>query len=241
MDTFLFDLDGTLLPMDQEEFISIYFRGITKKLIPYGIDPKTLIEMISKGTNAMILNDGSMLNSERFWKTAAHFLGERIHDYEDIFLNYYDNEFMNAKAATTASPVAKECIYNLIKKGYRVILATNPLFPQIATYNRIKWAGLKPEDFEWITTYENSSYCKPNLKYYEEILQKLKLTADQCIMVGNDVGDDMVAAKTGMDTYLVTDCLINHVHEDISQYKNGSLKDLLEFILRLPDLKNGKN
>lgn len=34
MDTILFDLDGTLLPMDQEVFIKHYFGGITKKCAP---------------------------------------------------------------------------------------------------------------------------------------------------------------------------------------------------------------
>lgn len=237
MNTFLFDLDGTLLPMDQDEFINIYFRGIAKKMIPYGIDPKALVDTIMEGTHAMIKNDGSMFNCERFWKTASNVFGKNVLEYENIFLDYYENEFQRTKEATTQNPLAKECINSLINKGYRVILATNPLFPRVATYSRIKWAGLKPEDFEWITTYENSSYCKPNLKYFEEILHNLNLTPNQCIMIGNDVSDDMVASKIGMDTFLVTDCLINHVNEDISQYKNGSLSDLLDFISGLPAIK----
>jgi len=31
--------------------------------------------------------------------------------------------------------------------GFRVALATNPIFPAIATEKRIRWAGLTPEDF----------------------------------------------------------------------------------------------
>ena len=78
------------------------------------------------------------------------------------------------------------------------MLATNPLFPPTATQSRIRWAGLTPEDFEFITTYDNSSFCKPNPDYYREILGKLNLNAGECLMVGNDVGEDMIARTLGM-------------------------------------------
>jgi len=34
------DLDGTLLPMDNDEFTRGYFRLLTLKLAPHGYDPK---------------------------------------------------------------------------------------------------------------------------------------------------------------------------------------------------------
>ena len=34
--TILFDLDGTLLPMQQDEFTTEYFDGLSKKLAFYG-------------------------------------------------------------------------------------------------------------------------------------------------------------------------------------------------------------
>jgi len=237
MDTFLFDLDGTLLPMDQDKFVDIYFKGIAKKFAPYGRDPKTLISVVWEGTKAMIGNDGTMSNCERFWNTAGRLLGNNISEYEKIFNDYYENEFQMLKDVTEPVWESRECIRLLKDKGYRIVLATNPLFPRIATYSRIRWAGLNPEDFAWITTYENSSYCKPNVKYYEEILGILGLVPEQCIMVGNDVTDDMSAEIIGMDTYLVTDCLINTQNKDTDSYKKGSLNELLDFIKSLPDIK----
>lgn len=233
MNIFLFDLDGTLLPMDQEQFIEIYFMGVAKKLIPYGMDPKTFINTIKEGTMAMIYNDGTMSNEERFWNTVIGLQGKKIRDLEPVFLDYYRNEFNEARASTTINPLAKECIKHLKNMGYRIILATNPLFPPIATHNRIKWAGLDPEDFELITTYDNSSYCKPNIKYYEEILNKLGVKSNQCIMVGNNVKEDMIASTIGIDTFLVTDCLLNPENKDISQYKNGTMSEFYEFIKKL--------
>ena len=93
--------------------------------------------------------------------------------------NYYDKEYILAKSATKPNPYANLLIKELKSKGYNLILATNPLFPRIATLNRIKWAGLDENDFTLITTYENSHFCKPNLKYYEEIINKLNLNKDE--------------------------------------------------------------
>ena len=45
----LFDLDGTLLPMDQDEFVKAYFGGIAKKLAPYGYEPNKLVKSIWAG------------------------------------------------------------------------------------------------------------------------------------------------------------------------------------------------
>ena len=112
----------------------------------------------------------------------------------------------------------------------RIVLATNPLFPSIATESRMRWAGLAPDDFELYTTYENSSFCKPNPKYYEEILGKLGVSAEECLMVGNDVTEDMIAETLGMKVFLLTDCLINKENKDISAFVNGSFSELMEFL-----------
>ena len=234
MDTFLFDLDGTLLPMDQEYFTRVYFKGIAKKLIPYGFEEKTLINTINEGVMAMILNDGTITHEERFWTTIIKFHGEEIRDLEPVFLDYYNNEFQDAKVSTSVHPLVKESILQLKKKGYRIILATNPLFPPLATHKRIKWAGLEPEDFELVTTFDNSSYCKPNIKYYQEILSRQGLSSSQCLMVGNNVKEEMIATTIGIEGFLVTDCLINPDGVDISKYRNGSINDLFEYIKELP-------
>ena len=111
------------------------------------------------------------------------------------------------------------------------VLATNPLFPHTATDNRMRWAGLKPEDFSFYTTYENSRYCKPNPKYYEEILQKLNLKPEECIMVGNDLEEDILPTeKLGMQGFLLTDFLINKEDKDISGYLQGDFTELIQYL-----------
>ena len=150
-----------------------------------------------------------------------------------VFDRYYEENFDDVKAVCGYQPAAAEIIAELKKAGIRVVLATNPIFPSIATRKRIGWAGLEPEMFEIVTTYENSKYCKPNLCYYQALLQQLDVAPEECLMVGNDVGDDMVVQALGMKTYLLTDCLINKTEHDISDYDHGSFSELRQLIHRL--------
>ena len=228
--TILFDLDGTLLPMDQDQFTYTYFKELAVKLAPLGFDPKALAGNIWAGVAAMVKNDGSVPNEEAFWQEVSHIYGETVRNHIPVFEEFYANEFQKAKSFCGFSPESKEIVEKIKKAGYKVVLATNPIFPAIATQSRIRWAGLVPEDFELVTTYENSRFCKPNPDYYREILEKLDLDSADCLMVGNDVEEDMVAGTMGMQVFLLTDCLINRDNRDISQFPNGGFPELLEFI-----------
>lgn len=228
--TVLFDLDGTLLPMDLEEFTKEYLTLLAKKLAPYGYDPKQLTNTIWAGTGAMVKNDGSRTNEEAFWEVFAQVYGERTQTDKPLFDGFYEKEFHQAKVICGYNPEAAKTVRQLRKMGYRIVLATNPLFPAVATQARIRWAGLEPSDFELYTTYENSSFSKPNTAYYQQILSRLGLSAEECLMVGNDVTEDMVARKLGMHVFLLTDCLLNKDGVDISLFPNGSFPQLLEYI-----------
>lgn len=226
----LFDLDGTLLPMDQDVFVKTYFKGIAARLAPHGYEPKALIDAIWCGTMKMIQNDGHITNEEAFWQDFASRYGEKGLQDITLFEKFYEENFDAVQAVCGYQPMAGEVIARLKKAGIRVALATNPIFPSIATHKRIRWAGLQVEDFEWITTYENSKYCKPNLRYYQEVLERLGVAPEDCLMVGNDVGDDMVAEELGMQVFLLTDCLINKTDKDLSSYPNGGFDELLRFL-----------
>ena len=157
-----FDLDGTLLPMDQNVFIEAYIGGMTKKMAPHGYDPRKLAKAVWVGTAAMTANDGSVTNDEVFWKAFSAAYGKDCRVDESLFNDFYVNEFQDVAKSCGFDPRAKEVIDLLKEKELHRVLATNPLFPAIATQSRIRWAGLDPKDFELITTYENASFCKPN-------------------------------------------------------------------------------
>ncbi|MBR1731038.1 MAG: HAD family hydrolase, partial [Ruminococcus sp.] len=234
-----FDLDGTMLPMDQDEFVKIYFLELCKRFCPeLKMDDKSLVKAIWKATGAMIKNERVEPNIDAFWKTFAQICGEKVLAYKDDFDDYYVNEFNKCKKVCGFNPAVSETIKVLRSKGYTTVAATNPIFPAVATNNRLTWAGVSKDDFELVTTYENSSSCKPNPQYFTEIAQKLNLQPAQCLMVGNDIDEDMIAASSlGMDVFLVKECMINRADKDISRYKQGSFKDFLNYARMMPDVK----
>lgn len=234
LNTILFDLDGTLLPMpDQELFLKAYMKALAGRIAPLGYEPKKLIDTVLRGTGAVIANNGEETNEKVFWKFFCGVFGEEALHHLPVFEEFYRNEFQQVSVTCGCDARAAKLIAALKEKGYRLVLATNPLFPAVATHSRVRWAGMRAEDFEWITTYENSSFCKPNVRYYEEVVRKLSLDPAQCLMVGNDVREDMIAGKLGMKTFLLTDNLINREGEDIEKYPHGSFEELEMYIGQL--------
>lgn len=228
-----FDLDGTLLPMNQDDFIKDYLESLTSKLAIHDYEPTTTGKAIYSSVFAMINNDGSTTNENAFWNSLKLICGDNERDSEQIYIDYYQKEFEYNKKNCWVNEKAKIVIDKIKDLGLKMVLATNPLFPKIATDQRIAWAGIDKNAFELITTYENSSYCKPNIKYYEEILEKLGVNPKECLMVGNDALEDMVTLEIGMKAFLLTDCLINTRGIDINKFKHGGFNDLLNYIYEL--------
>ncbi len=226
-----FDLDGTLLPLDIDEFCKYYFGLLAAKMAPHGYEPKRFVNAILSGTKQMYKNDGTRKNEEAFWADFCADFGERAREDIPIFDEFYQNEFDKAKSACGFDRQAAPTVQACREMGLRVAIATNPLFPRIATYKRLCWAGVDPETVEFFTTYEDSCFCKPNPAYFREVAARLGLAPEECLMVGNDVGEDMAAAKAGMRVFLlVNDYLINKTGESIDAYPHGGFAELLEFV-----------
>ena len=236
IDTVLFDLDGTLLPMDQDKFLELYMNALGTTFAPDGYDPKLLVSSVWKGTGAMVRNDGTMSNRERFWQVFSQVMGQNMLSREEVFVEFYKNQFGEAKAATSYQPLSDKVVKLLKSKGYTVVLATNPLFPAIATHRRMGWAGLSAEDFALITTYEEETYCKPSLDYYSSILKRLGKEPEQCMMVGNDVDEDMCSVELGLTGYLLTDCLLNRHEKPLEGFLTGSFEEFCRYAEELPAL-----
>ena len=222
-----FDLDGTLLPMDQDAFVRAYFSLLARWAAPRGYEPGKLADTVWQGTAAMIHNDGRRANEAVFWQAFVDAYGETALADRPFFDAFYREAFQRARTACGFAPQASQAVRLVRDKGFRAVLATNPVFPAAATESRIRWAGLSPEDFEAYTTYENASFCKPNLRYFEELAARLGLAPEACLMVGNDVEEDMVARELGMRVFLLTDCLLNPSGRDISSFPHGDFDALM--------------
>ena len=92
MKTILFDLDGTLLPMNQKLFTERYLYGLAAFVAPYGFEPEEVISSVWKGTGAMVQNDGTMTNEERFWQVFQSLTGRGSPEDRELFLKFYETE-----------------------------------------------------------------------------------------------------------------------------------------------------
>lgn len=228
--TILFDLDGTLLPMDQEEFIKTYFYELTKRMAAYGFDADQLTKWIWEGTKAMVMNDGTVTNREVFYKVFEEVSGYEHKTYEPVFNEFYTQEFDTVKKILGDSYGQKEMLDQLRNRGFKLILATAPIFPRIAVETRLSWIGLRTDDFDYVTSYENSCYCKPNPAYYQEIFDKNGCDPKECLMIGNNAREDMSAAKLGAETFLLTDYLEKTESEHAAKFRNGNVSELKAYL-----------
>ena len=225
-----FDLDGTLLPMNEDEFVGVYFDLLCKKVKVLGYEPNKLIETVVKGTEAMFKNDGSRSNKDAFWELFKEYYGEDKLKDISYFDSFYTNEFKGTKIACKDNPFAKEIIDFCNKNLEYTILSTNPIFPYNGTLTRMGFINLKEEDFTYITSYENSSFSKPNPKYFETLLEKFNLKSEEVILFGNNTLEDAYcASKVGIKTYLVDGFIIDKQNL-ISNYDLIQMEDIIPII-----------
>ena len=109
----LFDLDGTLLPIDQETFTKAYFAELAQKVAPLGYEKEPFLDAVWQGTIAMVGGNGKETNRERFWDSFARSLGRDARALEPTLLSFYTQEFDRVGGEET------------IHVDVRIIAATN--------------------------------------------------------------------------------------------------------------------
>lgn len=229
----LFDLDGTLLPLDTDRFFESYFRLLVPRFARL-VEPRLFYQSVVESTGIMIHNlDPALTNEAVFEATFYPRVGLGPEVLKPLFMDFYRGDFRQLRQVAAETPLSRLVVQRAVEKGLEVILATNAVFPLEAIEERMRWAGI--HDFPWrlITSYERMHFCKPHLHYYKEILSISNLKPGECLMVGNDLEEDVVAGKLGMKTFLVTDYLIQRGNSLRPDY-TGSLSDLLAFVDALP-------
>lgn len=233
IDTVLFDYDGTLFQANQEKFMKIYFKTLCAKVEPLGYDEEEFVKAVGIGIKAMLGNDGNQTNYQRFWQGFVSVLGEDSRCIEETVLSFYENEFNMVNEYLQIDINHNKLICDLKRRGYTLVLASNPVFPPVAVQMRLSWVGLSIDDFDHITHYQNSSYCKPNLHYYEEIFKAVDKKPQQCLMIGNDILEDGCASQLGAQVYVVTDMLDGEFSAELTDIPHGSFSNVEAYISSL--------
>lgn len=200
----LFDLDNTLILFEEVKFLSGYYPVLSARFA--GIFPDgQFAERLMKATIELRNNDGSQSNRELFLGAFGDGLNVNRDEVWARFEQFFSHDFDIFKDAVTAAPGAGEAFRHVKDLGLKIVVATNPIWPLVVQKKRLAWAGLGDIDVDLITHIDNMSFCKPQLGYFRQICQLIEVKPEECLMVGDDPANDMVAARTGMKTYQTTD------------------------------------
>ncbi len=224
----LFDLDGTLLDSDMETFLPPYLERISAR-IAHLMPPEKFIADLFRATEAMVANDGRATNEEVFAATFYPLIGRSRDEMEPIFARFYQEDFPGLARYARRKPEARSVVGRVFDLGYDVVIATNPLFPEVAIRQRLAWAGVDDFPYRLVTTYENSRYAKPNPRYFSWIADLLGYPPAACLVVG-DEEMDMVAAHAGCPTFLVTSSATRLSAATPPPTYSGNLEDVVALL-----------
>ena len=204
--TLLLDLDDTLLNTNIDSFIPAYFQALAKELAPH-IAPEIMLRALMSGTKRMMESDDFSQTLEQVFNAVFYpQINSSREKIADALENFYDHVFPTLGGVTTPKPEAKPFIDWAFSQGFRIAIATDPIFPRKATYHRLRWAGFEPEQFEIVSSFEHFHFTKTHPAYYAEVLGRMGWPDGPVLMVGNDLERDIRPAQMlGLATYHVDD------------------------------------
>ena len=192
--TLLLDLDDTLLSNDIDQFQKVYLQRLAEFLRQF-VAPDAMLHQMSKAVHAMLSKDTALGTLQDTFDANFYTpLGLEKEALSDRIAGFYATQFPGLRSLTQPRPAAIRLVEQAFQRGYRVVIATNPLFPRTAILQRLDWAGLRPDayPFALISSYETFHFCKPNPAYYCEILAQLGWPEDRFVMIGNNLSDDIL-------------------------------------------------
>ena len=120
---YCFDLDGTLCPMELDEFLGGYFKDIARFAAEQGIDGEKFARAFGAGASAMAKREpGGKTNYDVFWDAFFAVLDRDAADWDAMFAGYYETRFGAIGADVQPNPAAHRALELLVAKGYPLVL-----------------------------------------------------------------------------------------------------------------------
>jgi FMN phosphatase YigB (HAD superfamily) len=236
--TLLLDLDDTLLSNDMGTFIPAYLQALGNHL-KTSLPPEKLIPTLLAATRAMLENNRPDRTLKQVFDQAFYpSLGVDPEQLRQPIESFYQESFPSLRNLTNPIPGAVDFVEAAINKGYRIAIATNPLFPRTAVLQRLQWAGLSPDIYPFllIPSYEILHFAKPNPAYFAEVLAYLGWTDGQVLMVGDDPQLDFDASRRyGLAAYWINRSSSDYPTQFLPPTAAGKLTDLQAWIDSLPE------
>jgi FMN phosphatase YigB (HAD superfamily) len=226
----LFDLDGTLIDVDMQQFVPAYLRRLAGRLAAYA-DPQLTVRTLHAAVMSMLDGTAGDCSLEELLRTT---LAEQLQldwpDYQSGLAAFCREDLDELRPLVKPHPLARALVESCLARGWRVALATNPIFPRALIEARLAWGGLGDLPFQPVTSYETCRHCKPHAGFFTDLLTELDLEPPACLMVGNDTLHDLAAARYGLPTCLLTTWRIDRPGSGVPADWEGEHHALLELL-----------
>jgi FMN phosphatase YigB (HAD superfamily) len=231
--TLLLDLDDTLLNNDMDVFLSGYLNALSRHLVRL-VPPARMVKQLLSSTRKMIANDQPLQTLEESFDADFYpALGTTKQAMRDKLMDFYTNVFPTLKGLTSPRSEAVHLVEYAIHKGWQVVIATNPLFPEAAILHRLSWANLPATQypFSLVTSYEHFHFAKPDPAFYAEILARMGWPNQPAVMVGNSLSDDLApAAMLGMPGFWLSESAEPLPSDLPSLSRKGRLEEVIPWL-----------
>jgi len=203
--TLLLDLDDTLLYNDMDTFIPAYLQALAGYMADRTL-PQRFTQVLLEATQRMFQNRLPTRSLQETFEQAFYpALNLDPQALQPHIAGFYRQVFPTLQPLTRPREGGRALVQRALEQGWRLILATNPIFPRTAIEQRLTWAGLEPSDFAMLTSYEEFHFSKPHPAYYAEILGRIGWPEGPVLMAGNDPELDIrPALQAGLHAWHVT-------------------------------------
>jgi FMN phosphatase YigB (HAD superfamily) len=198
----LVDLDNTLITIDVDAFVTGYSQAVARGLVPE--DPERGLAVLAGCTYALLSQpEHPETNGQRLVSALTDYLPQSAAALWRYLEESSRSILPELKPLGTPVPGAASLIRRLRRRGLKVAVATNPIYPRTVILERLSWAGLGAEDVDHVACLETCHSVKPYGPYFTGLAEALGLAPEACLMIGDDPDQDLPAREVGMAVHLV--------------------------------------
>ncbi len=213
----LFDLDGTLI--DSAPDLALAVNHTLEVLNRCAFDESVIRSWVGNGAQTLVkraLSGKSEID--------VNIDGALFDKALDVFLNFYKD---NLCVKTLTYPNVIQTLKSLKTQGYRMVIVTNKPYDFIEPILE----GLSLKDiFELCLGGDSLTRRKPNPEPLLYVCQKLKVSVEKSVMIGDSKNDILAAKAAGMDSIGVS--YGYNYGEDIGIYEPDAVVDDFGDILK---------
>jgi len=230
----LFDLDGTLIALDEKKAqIDFLIRAIF--WAKFQKNPIRIFSALKVCKNTMRYDNSCDFIYNKAVRAFANEMALEPHVCEVLLNLFVQTHFPKLKKYFSIICDAINFI-EWSKNKFNLYLATNPFWTSDIVNLRLSWIALDTTAFKYHSHSKNMKYSKHSKLFFDEFLLNNNLLANECLMIGNKPELDGLAAQSGLKVFILKNKkFIDHflVREQKNfLYQEGNYQELKSYLER---------